>query len=103
MLVPFHNSVVKFEYEGAKSKAARVSRVVIHPKYWTIGASVKLLKESLPFCVREYVEMIAVMAWYNPLAEHFGMTRVDESQPNRSILKAIEKLEGKNRQEKKNS
>ncbi|MEJ2270866.1 MAG: hypothetical protein P8Y04_14015, partial [Desulfobulbaceae bacterium] len=74
-------------------KLARVSRVVVHPKYRTIGASVKLLKESLSLCGRQYVEMIAVMARYNPFAEHAGMTKIGESQPDKSILEAIEKLE----------
>jgi len=91
---PFRNSVVKFgNMKELNEKLARVSRVVVHPKYRTISASVKLLKDSLPLCGREYVEMIAVMARYNPFAEHAGMTKVGESQPDRSILKAIEKLE----------
>jgi len=38
-----------------------VARVVVHPKYRTIGASVKLLQESLPLCGKPYVELIAVM------------------------------------------
>jgi ABC-type ATPase with predicted acetyltransferase domain len=91
---PFRNSVVKFEsMKELNEKLARVSRVVVHPKYRTIGASVKLLKESLPLCGREYVEMIAVMARYNPFAEHAGMKRIGESKPDKSILEAIEKLE----------
>jgi ABC-type ATPase with predicted acetyltransferase domain len=91
---PFRNSVVKFgSMKELNEKLARVSRVVVHPKYRTIGASVKLLRESLPLCGREYVEMIAVMARYNPFAEHAGMTRIGESQPDKSILEAIEKLE----------
>ncbi|PVX26565.1 MAG: hypothetical protein CW716_05735, partial [Candidatus Bathyarchaeum sp.] len=91
---PFRNSIVKFEsMKELNEKLARVSRVVVHPKYRTIGASVKLLKESLPLCGRVYVEMIAVMARYNPFAEHAGMKRVGEAQPDKSILEAIEKLE----------
>ena len=74
-------------------KLSRVARVVVHPKYRTIGASVKLLRESLPICGKPNVEMIAVMARYNPFAEHAGMTKVCESKPDKSILNAIEKLE----------
>ncbi len=69
------------------------TRVVVHPKYRTIGASVKLLRESLPLCGKPYVEMIAVMARYNPFAEHAGMTRVCESKPDKSILEAVAELE----------
>jgi hypothetical protein len=91
---PFRNSVVKFgNMKELNEKLARVSRVVVHPKYRTIGSSVKLLRESLPICGRKYVEMIAVMARYNQFAEHAGMTRIGESKPDKSILEAIEKLE----------
>jgi len=37
--------------------------------------------------------MIAVMARYNPFAEHAGMTKVCESKTDRSILEAMAKLE----------
>lgn len=53
----------------------------------------KLLRDSLPLCGKPFVEMIAVMAWYNPFAEHAGMTRVCESKPDKSILKAVAELE----------
>jgi len=74
-------------------KLARVARVVVHPKYRTIGAGAKLLHDSLPKCGKPYVEMIAVMARYNPFAEHAGMTRVCESKPDKSILEAVAELE----------
>jgi ABC-type ATPase with predicted acetyltransferase domain len=74
-------------------KLAWVARVVVHPKYRTIGASVKLLKESLPLCGKPNVEMIAVMARYNPFAEHAGMVRICESKPEKSILEAVTNLE----------
>ena len=74
-------------------KLTRIARVVVHPKYRTIGASVKLLRESLPLCGKPNVEMIAVMARYNPFAEHSGMTRICESKPDKSIFEAVTKLE----------
>ena len=37
--------------------------------------------------------MIAVMARYNPFAEHAGMTRICESKPDKSILEAVINLE----------
>ena len=39
------------------------------------------------------MEMIAVMARYNPFAEHAGMIRVCESKPDKSILEAVAELE----------
>jgi len=74
-------------------KVARVARVVVHPKYRTIGAGVKLVHDSLPLCGKPYVEMIAVMARYNPFAEHAGMKKICESNPDRSILEAVAELE----------
>jgi ABC-type ATPase with predicted acetyltransferase domain len=91
---PFRSSVLKVEsMKELNEKLTRLSRVVVHPKYRTIGASVKLLRESLPLCGKPFVEMIAVMARYNPFAEHAGMTRIGESQPNKSILGAVAELE----------
>ena len=37
--------------------------------------------------------MIAVMARYNPFAEHAGMRKVCESEPDRSVLGAVAELE----------
>jgi ABC-type ATPase with predicted acetyltransferase domain len=74
-------------------KLTRIARVVVHPKYRTIGAAVKLLGESLPFCGKPNVEMIAVMARYNPFAEHAGIARICESKPDKSILEAVINLE----------
>ena len=91
---PCRSKVLKIEsMKELNEKLSRVARVVVHPKYRTIGASVKLLRESLPLCGKPNVEMIAVMARYNPFAEHAGMTKVCESKPDKSILNAIEKLE----------
>jgi len=88
------NRVLKIEsMKDLNEKLARVARVVVHPKYRTIGAGVKLLHDSLSKCGKPYVEMIAVMARYNPFAEHAGMTKVCESKPDKSILEAVTKLE----------
>jgi ABC-type ATPase with predicted acetyltransferase domain len=91
---PCRSKVLKLEtIKDLNQKLTRIARVVIHPKYRTIGASVKLLRESLPLCGKPNVEMIAVMARYNPFAEHAGMTRVCESNPDNSIIEAVNKLE----------
>jgi ABC-type ATPase with predicted acetyltransferase domain len=91
---PCRSRVLKIEsMKELNEKLTRVARVVVHPKYRTIGASVKLLRESLPLCGKPFVEMIAVMARYNPFAEHAGMIRVCESTPDKSIVEAVTKLE----------
>jgi len=91
---PCRNRVLKIEsMKELNEKLTRVARVVVHPKYRTIGAGAKLLHDSLPKCGKPYVEMIAVMARYNPFAEHAGMARICESKPDKSILEAVDELE----------
>ena len=91
---PCRSRVLKIgSMKELNEKLIRIARVVVHPKYRTIGASVKLLRESLPLCGKPYAEMIAVMARYNPFAEHAGMTRVCESKPDKSVLGAVAELE----------
>jgi N-acetylglutamate synthase-like GNAT family acetyltransferase len=70
----------------------RISRVVIHPKYRTIGLRAKIVAETLPQAGKPYVETIAVMAKYNPFFEKAGMTKIAETTPNPNILKVVEKL-----------
>jgi len=69
-----------------------ISRVIVHPKYRTIGLGVKLVRETLPLAGKPYVETTAVMARYNPFFERAGMTKIAESTPNPKILSAVEKL-----------
>ncbi|MEM0050371.1 MAG: ABC transporter ATP-binding protein [Candidatus Bathyarchaeia archaeon] len=73
-------------------KLSTISRVVIHPKYRSIGLGQKIVKETLPLCGTPYVEMIAVMAKYNPFAEKAGMRKIAETKPPREIIKIIEEL-----------
>jgi ABC-type ATPase with predicted acetyltransferase domain len=70
-----------------------ISRVVIHPKYRTIGLGSKLVKDTLSLAGTEYVEMSAVMAKYNPFAEKAGMRKVAEQLPAKEPLKIVETLE----------
>ena len=70
----------------------RISRVVIHPKYRTIGLGAKIVTETLPLAGKPYVETIAIMAKYKPFFEKAGMTKIAETTPNPQILKIVEKL-----------
>ena len=56
---------------------ARISRVVIHPKFRGIGLGELLVRETLPKVNARVVEVLAVMAKYNPFFEKAGMARVD--------------------------
>ena len=51
------------------------------------------MRDSLLLCGKPCVEMIAVMARYNPFAERAGMKKICESKPDKSILEAVAELE----------
>jgi hypothetical protein len=69
-----------------------INRVVIHPKYRTIGLGVKLIRETLALVGTPYVELIAVMAKYSPFAEKAGMRRVAVQEPWPGIVKISKEL-----------
>lgn len=71
---------------------ALISRVVLHPKYRTIGLGVRLVRETLPLVGRPYIETIAVMAKYNPFFEKAEMEKIAVSEPRQSLLNIVEKL-----------
>ena len=71
-----------------------INRVVIHPKYRTIGLGAKLIRETLPLVGTPYVEMIAVMAKYSPFAEKAGLRKVAEQQTVKSVSAVSEALLG---------
>ncbi len=66
-------------------KLSAINRVVIHPKYRTIGLGAKLIRETLPFAGTPFVEIIAVMAKYSPFAEKAGMKKIIEQQPSENL------------------
>jgi ABC-type lipoprotein export system ATPase subunit/GNAT superfamily N-acetyltransferase len=70
-----------------------ITRVVVHPKYRTIGLGAKLVRDTLEKCGRPYVESIAVMARFNPFFEKGGMRKVAVSQPDKRLLRSLAKLE----------
>jgi ABC-type lipoprotein export system ATPase subunit len=73
-------------------KLSIITRVVVHPKYRTIGLGAKLVKETLPLAGTPYVEMPAVMAKYNPFAEKAGMQKIAQQPPPREAVRIAETL-----------
>jgi ABC-type ATPase with predicted acetyltransferase domain len=78
--------------QEVNSDFIRVSRVVIHPKYRTIGLGAKIVAETLPLAGKRYVEAVAVMAKYNPFFEKAGMKKVAETVPDPKTLQILDKL-----------
>jgi ABC-type ATPase with predicted acetyltransferase domain len=64
-----------------------INRVVVHPKYRTIGLGAKLIHDTLPMVGTPYVELIAVMPKYSPFAEKAGMQKIAEQKSVESISK----------------
>ena len=82
----------KMTMKELNEKLSIISRVVVHPKYRTIGLGEKLVRETLPSAGTPYVEMPAVMAKYNPFAEKGGMRKIAEQPPPREALAIAETL-----------
>jgi ABC-type ATPase with predicted acetyltransferase domain len=77
-------------------KLSNIMRVIVHPKYRTIGLGQKLVQGTLQKCGTPYVEATAVMAKYNPFFEKAGMTKIQESMPPKqavAIREALTKLD----------
>jgi len=74
-------------------KLTIINRVVVHPKYRSMGLGAKLIRDTLPLVGMPYVEMVAVMAKYNPFGEKAGMKKVAEQEPQREILRVSKVLE----------
>jgi ABC-type lipoprotein export system ATPase subunit len=69
-----------------------INRVVIHPKYRTIGLGEKIIHDTLPLAGTPYVEMIAVMAKYSPFAEKAGMSKIITQEAIQGIDSQIQVL-----------
>jgi hypothetical protein len=69
-----------------------ISRVVVHPKYRTIGLGAKLVRNTLPLAGTPFVEMIAVMAKYNPFAEKAGMHKIAVQSPSKEAVRISDVL-----------
>ena len=80
-------------FRQTNKKLAMVSRVVLHPKYRSMGSGVRLVRETLPLVGRPYVEAIAVMVKYNPFFEKAGMRRITMRKAGKSIRQAVRQLE----------
>jgi GNAT superfamily N-acetyltransferase len=82
----------RLSMKGLNLGLSTISRVVIHPKYRSIGLGAKLIRETLPRVGTPNVEMIAVMAKYNPFAEKAGMKKILEQKPSREVLRVADVL-----------
>ena len=86
------NQVWKGSLQQLQRQISTISRVVIHPKYRSIGLGAKLVGETLAQAGTPCVEAVAVMARYNPFFEKAGMRKIAESKPSVPVAAALEQL-----------
>jgi len=82
----------KMSVQDLNQKLSVIMRVVVHPKYRTIGLGQQLVRETLPLVGTPYVETIAVMAKYNPFFERAGMQKIMEQPTPKHALAVRETL-----------
>jgi len=82
----------KVPIQEMNQKLSSIQRVVVHPKYRTIGLGQRLVRETLAFAGSPCVETIAVMARYNPFFEKAGMRRVWDVQAPEDAVKIRDAL-----------
>ena len=73
-------------------EVARISRVIIHPKFRGIGLGAFLVRETMPRVDVKVIEALAVMAKYNPFFEKAGMIRVNYRGDESSIEKKMRRF-----------
>ncbi len=54
-----------------------ISRVIIEPRFRSLGLAVRLVRETMPIMDVPFVEALAVMGRANPFFEKAGLTRYD--------------------------
>jgi hypothetical protein len=54
-----------------------ISRVIIEPRFRSLGLAVRLVRETMPIMNVPFVEALAVMGRANPFFEKAGLTRYD--------------------------
>jgi len=75
------------------SQLSMIGRVVVHPKYRSVGLGAKLIRETLALAGTDCVELVAVMAKYNQFAEKAGMRLVLFQEPGKEALNISSVLE----------
>lgn len=80
--------------ERVNREILRIARVIVAPKFRSIGLGAEIVKQTMSLVKVKYVETLAVMAKYNNFFEAAGMIRVDvpEDEKEEKDLKELESL-----------
>jgi len=66
-----------------------ISRVIIEPRFRSLGLAASLVKETMPLMNVPFIESLAVMGRVNPFFEKAGMTRFD-APPSAGCVRLME-------------
>jgi hypothetical protein len=66
-----------------------ISRVIVEPRFRSLGLAVRLVRETMPIMGVPFVEALAVMGRVNPFFEKAGLTRYD-APVSASCIRLIE-------------
>jgi ABC-type lipoprotein export system ATPase subunit/GNAT superfamily N-acetyltransferase len=84
----------KTSFHELNKTLSTISRVIVHPKYRSIGLGQKLVRETLHLSPTPMVETMAVMARYNPFFEKAGMHKICEQPPSKQAIEIESHLPG---------
>ena len=69
----------------------RISRLVIDPRFRSLGLASRLVRETMPLVNVPIIEAVAVMGWVNPFFERAGM-KAYKAKPSAASVQFVEAL-----------
>jgi len=90
---PEYRVMGKERAKRVNAEIVRIARVILHPKYRSIGLGYRLVRETMESLPYRIVETYAVMARYNPFFEKAGMTRTEGKRHSKEITDVMTFLE----------
>ncbi|MHB1869183.1 MAG: ATP-binding cassette domain-containing protein, partial [Nitrososphaerales archaeon] len=93
-LPEFRGRSDRTQAEKVNKEIVRIARVIVAPKFRSIGLGAEIVRETLPKAGVKYVETLAVMAKYNKFFESAGMKKIDvpEDEKEEKDLRELESL-----------
>jgi GNAT superfamily N-acetyltransferase len=82
---PQYRIMGKERARRVNAEIVRIARVILHPKYRSIGLGYRLVRETMESLPYRVIETYAVMARYNPFFEKAGMTKVEVHKTSREV------------------
>jgi len=82
---PQYRIMGKERARRVNAEIVRIARVILHPKYRSIGLGYRLVRETMESLPYRVVETYAVMARYNPFFEKAGMTKVEVRKTSKEV------------------